>query len=264
MNNSSNSSNETGIVGNTKQLSPAKNWCFTVHNYTENDINEFNSSNSSNFLIFSEERGKSGETPHLQGFISFTKKCRPKNLFSNNTIHWEKAKGNKEQNIKYITKEGGTYYINGEKILPLKIINDLYDWQQNIVNICKNDPDDRTINWIHESEGNKGKSALCKLLCAKYGALLLSNKASDMKYGIVKYHEKHNKYPKIILIDIPRSVDLQYLSYTGIEEIKNGCFFSSKYECDMVLFNSPHIFIFSNEKPTISELSTDRWNIINI
>lgn len=265
--NSSNSSNENGEIGNTKQISPAIRWCFTVHNYDKNDINDLNSSfssNSSKFIIFSEEKGKSGETEHLQGYIEFNKKCRPKNMFKNNTIHWEKSKGNRQQNIDYIKKEGGKHYINGKLIKPLNLINNLYDWQKIIVNKSQEEPDDRTINWIHEPDGNKGKSALCKLLCAKYGALLLSNKAGDMKYGIMKYFEKHNKYPEIILIDIPRSVDLHFLSYTGIEEIKNGCFFNTKYECDMVLFNSPHIFIFSNELPDIGQLSRDRWNIINL
>lgn len=66
------------------------------------------------------------------------------------------------------------------------------------------------------------------------------------------------------MIDIPRSVDIDFLSYTGIEEIKNGCFFCGKYESDMVIMPIPHIIIFSNEEPNVDKLSADRWDIKNI
>ena len=119
--NSSNSSATSG-KGNTKpsQIAPAVKWCFTLHSYTLSDIESFNSSKSSKFIIFSEETGSKGETPHLQGYIEFNKKVRPVGMFENKTIHWEKAKGNREQNISYITKEGGRYWINGTEVKPLK------------------------------------------------------------------------------------------------------------------------------------------------
>jgi hypothetical protein len=99
------------------------------------------------------------------------------------------------------------------------------------------------------------------LVCKKK-ALVLSSKSADMKYGIVKYIEKHGHAPQIIIIDVPRSVDLNFLSYTGIEEVKNGCFFSPKYECDMVCFNSPHVIIFANEPPNALKCSADRWKVV--
>jgi hypothetical protein len=84
-----------------------------------------------------------------------------------------------------------------------------------------------------------------------------------MKYGIVKYIEKHGFAPTSVIIDIPRS-RLDYVSYTAIEEIKNGCFFSTKYESDMVVFNSPHIICFANAYPETSQMSADRWKIYEI
>lgn len=255
--------------GNTRQISPAKKWCFTLHDYSKDDVSIFNSlatnsSNSSSFIIFSEETGAEDETPHLQGYVEFKKKVRPVGMFANKTIHWEKTKGSKNDNILYIEKEGGNVYINGNlKRIP-KFITNLFPWQQSIVNACELEPDDRSISWIWESEGNTGKSALTKYICHHYNAICVSNRAGDMKYGILKYKESKGIYPDIILIDIPRSVDLQYVSYTGIEEIKNGCFFNTKYECDMVIMPNPHIFIFSNEKPDMELLSKDRWNIITL
>lgn len=270
MNNSSNSSVdsvevilETESNHSVKQISPTVKWCFTLNNYSEEDINSFNSSKSSKFLIFSCEIGKSG-TPHLQGYIEFKTKVRPFNIFPMKTIHWEKAKGNRQQNIDYITKTNVTYYLNGDKIRPLKIIKELYEWQERVIDIIKKEPDDRAIHWFHESIGNTGKSALVKYICYHYKAIIVSNKGTDMKYGIVKYHEKHKIYPEIIIIDIPRSIDLNYFSYTAVEEIKNGCFYSSKYESDMVIMNSPHVLIFSNDIPDIEKMSKDRWNIHEI
>ena len=121
----------------------------------------------------------------------------------------------------------------------------------------------RSIYWFYDKRGNSGKSSMCKILCANNGAIILSGKSADMKYAIVKYKEKHGIYPELILIDCPRS-NTDYLSYGGIEEIKNGCFFSSKYECDMVIMNNPTIIIFANVTPDTSKMSNDRWKITNL
>lgn len=248
-----------------KQISPAIRWCFTFHNYTQKDIDDINSSNSSKFLMFAEETGKSNNTPHIQGYIEFTKKTRPAGLW-NNTIHWEKAKGNRQQNIDYISKENGKIYINGKLQRKINIIDDakLWIWEITLLEILKQEPNDRTIYWYWEPNGNSGKSTFVKYCCAKLGAITLSNKSSDMKYGILKYHETTNTYPSIIFIDIPRSINQEHLSYPGIEEVKNGCFFSNKYECQQIIMPTPHIVIFSNKEPDINQLSADRWHIHEI
>lgn len=278
--NSANSA--AALTGNTtsqsplnekKQVDPVVKWCFTLHNYTNEDIENINfvCANSAKFYIFSEETGASDETPHLQGYIEFNKKLRPKNLFLNNTIHWEPAgrrcknkKNIRMYNVEYIKKEGGKVYLNGRAIRQVKTITSLYPWQQQIVNICETEPDDRTIYWIWEKTGNRGKSALVKYILTKFNAISVSNKAGDMKYGIVKHNETNFVYPDIVLIDIPRSVNMDFLSYTGIEEIKNGCFFSTKYESSCIVMPNPHVFIFSNEGPDLRQLSKDRWKIIDL
>lgn len=247
----------------TKRVNSSIKWCFTINNYTENDIDMLNKYDGSKFLIFSKEVGKSG-TPHLQGYIEFKQKCRPMECFPVKNIHWEKAKGTKVHNMNYITKTNVDYYLNGHLSRSLDIITELYPWQTRVIDIIKKSADPRAIHWYHEPIGNAGKSALVKYICFHYKAIVLSNKGADMKYGIVKYKEKHNIYPDIIIIDIPRSVDLNYFSYTAVEEIKNGCFFSSKYECDMVMMNPPHMMVFSNEIPDLNKMSKDRWHIHEI
>lgn len=263
--NSAKCASESG--GNTKpQIHPAKCWCFTLHNYTEEDISDIVTvcASSAKFSIFSKENGKSAETPHLQGYIEFKDKKRPKGMFKNNSMHWEKAKGKKEQNITYIKKERGDYWLNGEFIAGLKTIQKIFGWQVLLYKeICFPCDDDRRIFWVYDEEGGHGKSAFVKYMCVKYKAIVVSGKGADMKYGIMKYIEKHGRSPDIVFIDVPRSC-AEYISYAGIEEVKNGCFFSSKYECDMCLFNSPHIVVMANIEPAENKFSEDRIKLITL
>eukprot|EP01046_Picozoa_sp_COSAG06_P052502 COSAG06_NODE_8831_length_2059_cov_172.021939_2_plen_287_part_00 len=270
----SNSSNSSG-GGNTKtpppkQESPKKRWCLTLNNYSDNEY--FNlidslSSDSSNKFIIGKEVGESG-TPHLQIYINFYKKTRFSAIKKiNNRFHIESAKGSEIENIKYCSKDG-KYECRNLKVPRALILLDeskLYNFQKIILDIIKNEiPDDRSIYWFKDDNGNTGKTSFCKLLCARYGAIMLGGKSADMKNGIVEYKSTNHDTPELILINLPRSFNNDYLSYTGIEEVKDMCFYSGKYEGGMVVGNSPHIIIFSNELPDLNKLSKDRWNIFDI
>ena len=267
---SENSSNSSiGKSGNTKQISPSKHWCFTFNNYTQDDIKQFQkiSSNSSNKYVFQEEIGEEG-TRHLQGYIEFKEKLRPKNLFDNK-IHWEKCR-NIKKSILYCSKEdtrnGEIYCHNIRLPKKVKVLNEnqLYPWQHDIIKIIKEEPDDRTINWFYEHDGCAGKSTFCKYLAVEHHALIVGARASDMKYMIVKYEELHGVYPDIIIMDIARSNNIDDIDYDGIEQVKNGLFMNSKYECCQVVMNNPHIICFANDKPLMCAMSTDRWNVVKI
>ena len=145
---------------------------------------------------------------------------------------------------------------------PIKILKDeqLYDWQKDLVERLKDEPDDRKIVWLWEPDGCKGKTSIAKYLHVTQKAVYLGGKAADMKHCIVQYIEK-NPAPRVVLINIPRA-SKDFVSYTGIEEIKDGLFFSGKYEGGMVCFNSPHVVVFSNEEPDYSKMSGDRWDVI--
>lgn len=259
--------------GNTKQkpkqISPSKHWCFTFNNYTIDDIAVLSSTFKqicSNY-VFQEEKGDCG-TPHLQGYCHFKNKIRPLSLELPKTIHWEKKKGTVKQCIAYCTKDesrNGQIYTNiksiGYKIKTIDL-EKFYPWQKEVSDTIIGEDEDRKIYWIYDKVGNKGKSAFVKYNCVHKDALLLSGKAADMKYAIHTMVRQKN-YPELIFIDIPRSSN-KFLSYAGIEEIKNGCFFSGKYEAGMVLFNSPKIIIFSNALPRVDTMSKDRWQVHEI
>lgn len=265
-------------VGNTKRPSPSKHYCFTLNNYKESDIKNIIGSigsDGSRFgtepkYIFQEETGEDG-TPHLQGYVNFDRKVRPIGLFNwegSERIHWEKCRSPKHA-INYCKKEEtrtGNVYTNIEFPEEVVVIDEqnLKTWQRNVINIVEGDRDPRKIHWYYDYEGNTGKTQLSKYLVVKHKALILSGKSSDMKYGVISYMQKHNGIaPKIIIFDIPRC-SKEFISYQGIEEVKNGLFFSGKYESDMCVYNPPHVVCFANDVPDFTKLSRDRWEVTQI
>lgn len=263
MNNNSSNSSKGG--GNTKlpQIAASKHWCLTWNNYPEDFLEAFQDSSIERYIL-GKEVGESG-TPHIQGFVTFKPKKRPLSVIPVKEIHWEKARDVKAS-IAYCAKDGD-YILKGIVIpKPIKVLSEdkLFKWQLKIIDILKEEPNDRNIYWFYDEEGNCGKSVFSKFLVIKHDALVLSGKASDMKYAISEYINKYGYGPEKIIIDLPRSFNKSFLSYQGIEEIKNGLFFSGKFESKMVCYNSPHLIIFSNEYPNISKLSKDRWVITNL
>lgn len=255
----------------TTQCNPALYWAFTLNNYTKQDIEYFRNIDSSKVprLVFQEEIGASG-TPHLQGALMFKTKRRPMTLMPHRRTHWENKHKNStvKQFFDYCVKKdtripGGIVYCRGwEK--PYELSLELYEWQDVIAEELKRKPDDRTINWIWEPEGGAGKTTFQKWVFSNYEkCVVLCGKASDMKNGILEYQKTAGFLPKIILMNVPRT-SLDYLSYTGLEEIKDMFFYSGKYEGGMVCGESPHVYIFANKLPIIENVSQDRWNIRRI
>ncbi|AIF71512.1 replication-associated protein [McMurdo Ice Shelf pond-associated circular DNA virus-5] len=128
-------------------MSRAKHWCFTVNNYTDEDIHKLSKASLllqplvSSCIYQQEVPGQESATPgtpHLQGFISFKTKQSfkfTKNLVSDRA-HVEVAKGTPQQNRIYCSKAkdrkiGTEVFTYGEqpKLLPGKR-NDLYAFQQ--------------------------------------------------------------------------------------------------------------------------------------
>lgn len=252
-NNSSNSSGENGegVILEPlpiKQISPAKNWCFTLNNYDQNDISSIiNVFEVKNYII-GKEVGKEG-TRHLQGFIIFKQKLRPKNLF-NQKIHWEKCKGSVQQNLNYCMKEGDfvTNMELPEKVETIQVVN-MYDWQLELLDILQNKPHPRNIHWYVGPQGC-GKTSFMKYCVVELGAIILSGGAKDMKNGIAMYKKNNwNKCPKIVFSNIGFDKDLSRISYSGYEDIKDMTFYSPKFEGDMVCGNPCHLIIFANFPP---------------
>lgn len=255
-------------AGNTKQppkrLNSAKNWCFTYFYQEESDISELKkilgSSGSIKKWIYGEEVCPSTGKLHLQGYLVFEPKNRPSILKADKRIHWEVARGSEQENIAYCSKEGKVTKSSNIKVdKPLKILSleQLYDWQLEIISIIEQEPDDRTIYWFWEPKGCVGKTCFSKYLSVKYDAVPLSGKKNDILYCAAEFKSD------IYIYDIERSQE-EFVSYASIEKIKDGYYMCAKYESKPIVRNNPHVIVFANFHPDVTKLSSDRWSIVQL
>ena len=255
----------------------ASKWFLTYHIRNGETFEQgFNSCKSVGDLcdkyIFGEEYGKEGKTPHIQGAFILKGKTKMRattiaKLFKNGATlrklkNWNCA-------FQYCQKEGNNILTNCKIKKPLKTLKEeqLYNWEHTIINIIKQEPDDRTIIWCwDEDKCGTGKTTFCKYLIRNHDAIVLGGKSSDMKNGILDYMKNNElNTPELILVNLPRTFNTDYLSYTGIEECKDMMFYSGKYEGGMVDGNCPHLIIFSNQLPDdMDGIDGRRWRFFNI
>ncbi len=247
--------------------------CFTLNNYTKDDITSLTSyfkGLKDTLFVFQEETGDNG-TPHLQGCFKSKHQIKFSVLKGiNEKIHWEKCRS-WNHSVDYCSKNDtrtGQIFTNMSIKAtiedPLSGVT-LHKWQANTINLMDKKPDRRSIHWFYDKIGCKGKTSLAIHLCLKYPnqVLYVTGKASDVKYGVSQFIANKDNNLKMVIFDFARSQE-QFVSYQAIEEVKNGIFFNNKYESGMVVFNPPHVIVFSNFEPDKSELSMDRWKIHNI
>jgi len=258
------------VEGNTNLQPRARHWCFTLNNYTENELTQilrlFDVKKWT--YIIGKEVGESG-TPHLQGFITH------KNPIAFNTLqkqmpraHLEKAIANLDCNYAYCSKDGN-FVTN---IVQKKEVNVNYkkvitprDWQIEIIDIIEKTPDARTIHWICDSVGNMGKTTLCDYIISEYKDVMYftGGKASDICSQVLLQQEEGNEI-KLCLFDFCRSNE-GFISYNALEALKNGLINSPKYKGGFLrLAWNPTIIVFANFMPERKKLSEDRWRMIEL
>lgn len=237
----------------------ARSWSITINNYENSDLDRITQlEKAGNVVIWQKEKGANG-TPHIQGAIRF------KNSTSFNVVktHFPKAHIEVCRNWAALKKYCQKVETRDEEPIDDPLADkELYDWQKEILEMIKEKADDRTIHWYYDPIGCKGKTTLAKHICMRGDAIYVTGKAADIKHGVVDWITSRKKLGTVF-IDLTRSVE-NFVSYQGIEEIKNGIFFSTKYESKMVIFNCPHVIVFANFAPDESKLSMDRWRIIKI
>jgi len=252
-----------------KQISPAKRWCFTWNNYPDGAVSSIVPVlKALGAFIIGREVGEGG-TPHLQGYVEFSSKKRALSVGLPKGIHWEKAKGSRAQNIAYCSKDGDYVHdgLSGvpEPIAKMKFAM-LRPAQRAISALFAHREDPlfgRLIYWFWEPRGMWGKSLTAMHLIDYRDAIVLGGKRSDILCGIASVKKETGRTPRVCIFDIPRACGSR-VSYSAIESVKNGFFFSGKYESGMVRFNRPHCVVFANEPPTFGDLSGDRWRVRNL
>ncbi len=263
-----------------KQCAPAKNWCFTLNRYTPEDVARLKlyAHAEASGVVGMAFQGEVGEekTPHLQGHVAFKNKQRAigkfKKVLGHARMHLEVRRGSIQANQEYCLDPakrqlGGPRFNYGFPEILVKVTEAVLRKDQLDIADLFREPENalfgRKVYWYWEERGGWGKSFLCKYMVDQMGAYVVAGKGIDVLSTIAKKVDKDGGGPPIIIFDVPR-VNEGHVSYQAMEGIKNGLFYSGKYEGLMVRFNSPHLLVFANAPPDKTKLSADRWIIKNL
>lgn len=138
----------------------------------------------------------------------------------------------------------------------------LFEWQQYITDDADKF-DQRHINIVVETVGNKGKTILAQH-CRVHGigrSIPPVDNYKDMMRMVMDLPTS-----KLYIIDMPRAIDQRKMRefYAGIEELKGGHAWDDRYSFREKEFDCPNIWVFTNVPPTLEYLSADRWVVWNI
>lgn len=243
-----------------KQANRKKYYCFTVFNVVDIQVVKDRMLEIGIKGIIGNEICPKTKTKHLQCFIALKKAMRITELKLPYNPHCQACNGNEEQNVKYCSKESDVWKFGFPK--PIKIIQNLYPWQKKVENLIMTEPDDRTITWIFEGNGNVGKTQLVKYLVVKHKTLFCNGGKHTDIMNLVFNQDMDNT--TAIVFDIPRA-NKGNISYASLEAIKNGMVCNTKYETGVKIFNPPHVIVFANFPPeSEGQLSMDRWNMFEL
>jgi len=225
-------------VKKANTIAPSRRWIFTWHNYPENWLSHFAVHQQPTGQLAGYHGGREvcpeTKRPHIQGWIDFgcNKKGRPSQLKLPKQIHWKVMRGTPAQNYSYCSKDGqDEAWGTALKARPYSVDIQMTPWMTRLVSILEQPPDSRSIWWIWEPIGKAGKTTFQKWYALQHPeeTLVLSGKAHDMKNGIVKFKEESGTVPRVIMCNVPRSTEERYISWQGLEEIKDMLFYSGKY-----------------------------------
>lgn len=247
-----------------KTVSPSKKWCFTLNNYTEEDINYLKGALYPTCVNygFGKKIGENG-TSQLQGWVYFLFRKRPKSVVKNDKIQWEKMKGTIQDSKNYCSKIGDYYEWDLKESKKYVVeIDKFYEWHKEIINILNTEPDKRTIYWCLFKNKFYEKITFQKYIFTHYkNGIILNGNSDDMKHKIITYQKFNKKIPKIVFINISKNI--KNINYYSIEQIKDMIFYSEKYKGGMVCGACPHVFVFSDIEPSYEKISFDKIKIIN-
>lgn len=130
----------------------------------------------------------------------------------------------------------------------------LRPWQRQGKLILDGPIDERAIFWFYDQNGGKGKSFFAKWLMQTYDTFYCrGGKGNDILYAY--------SGQRVVIFDYTRETE-QYVGYGVMEALKDGVYFSSKYQSAMKTWKQPHVFVFANFELDRTKLSSDRINVI--
>lgn len=134
--------------------------------------------------------------------------------------------------------------------------HELREWQEELKDRLLDEPDDRTVEFIVDYDGNSGKTWFAHWMSQKYDnvQVLPPGKLADMAFAL-------EPTTTCLFIDAPRSKQGEYIQYEFLESVKNGYVFSTKYESHVKQLGKCHVVVMMNEHPDETKLSQDRYKV---
>lgn len=128
-------------------------------------------------------------------------------------------------------------------------------WQFVLAQRLEARPCPRSVHWRWEPIGNVGKSYFALHYKPVETFVITGGKHADIHYAYA--------YEPTVIFDWSRCNEGSF-PYGLVEQFKNGYFFSTKYESTAKRFQVPHVVVFANFAPDITQMSLDRWDINQI
>lgn len=270
--------------GNTKpppkRISASNYWVFTYSNYPPDWMALMAHGLEGCKWIAEYELCPTTGTPHIQGYIEFPCKVRPIGYKGfPDTIHWEKRKGTRDDNITYCSKDFRTgkewapeLFGNLKPKIDMTCTDDdvityeeMFPWGRELVDMVSGrlpDKKDRRIFVYWSKEGQMKKTETTRYLVHYHDACVIQGSRKHVLATAYK-----NPAPIYILI-VPRS-DEGFVSYASIELLKDALYMSAfGTECTgMVNRKKPWVICIANFDVAANvedKMSTDRWVSRNV
>lgn len=113
----------------------------------------------------------------------------------------------------------------------------------------------RAITWVVDTKGGKGKTTLAEYMAAMDGAFIVQGGSiRDIAFAYMN--------EPVVIFDLTRAKQ-ECVPYNVMECFKNGRLFSTKYESKSKVFCPAKVLVCSNWEPDRTQLSEDRWDVIN-
>lgn len=143
----------------------------------------------------------------------------------------------------------------------------LYPFQKQIIE-SKKDFEYRHVNLVFDQKGNSGKTTLAALGSLVHGGFDIPVVADTEKlmYTVCnKLRDAGCREPGLMFLDLPRAAlhsEKKWSEFlTCIELIKKGYTYDLRNHFKDWWFDSPQVWVFTNNLPEIHLLSPDRWVI---
>ena len=219
-------------------------------------------------FTFQLEKGESTDYLHWQGRLSLFKKKRKSELMAmiskmdeplfnyleptTNVEHTRTAFYCQKEDTRirgpFTDKDEAAY-------IPIQYMNiKLYEWQQNVIDSASTF-NSRRIDCIVDIKGCKGKSTIASLgdLLYNYIDLPLCHDGQKLIESTCDMLiAKNSRKPSLMFFDMPRAFSKDKMNgiYTALETIKKGKVWDMRHSYKEWWFDSPRIWVFSNEYPS--------------